>query len=94
VISKSGLLTTLGYKIGSQKAVYALEGSIAIAGALVQWLRDNLGLIENRRMWRPWLVRWTITAVLFCPGLFGVVCPLLEIGRARLRCWVMTRYIK
>jgi len=37
----------LGYKIGSQKAVYALEGSIAIAGALVQWLRDNLGLIEK-----------------------------------------------
>jgi glycerol kinase len=47
VASKSGLLTTLGYKIGSQPAVYALEGSIAMAGALVQWLRDNLGLIEK-----------------------------------------------
>lgn len=47
VPSQSGLLTTLGYKIGSQPAVYALEGSIAIAGALVQWLRDNLGLIEK-----------------------------------------------
>jgi glycerol kinase len=45
--SKSGLLTTLGYKIGKQKAVYALEGSIAITGALVQWLRDNLGLISQ-----------------------------------------------
>lgn len=45
--SKSGLLTTLGYKIGKQKAVYALEGSVAIAGALVQWLRDNLGLIAK-----------------------------------------------
>ncbi len=45
--SASGLLTTLGYKIGGQKAVYALEGSIAIAGALVQWLRDNLGLIPD-----------------------------------------------
>ncbi len=45
--SASGLLTTLGYKIGGQKAVYALEGSIAIAGALVQWLRDNLGLIQH-----------------------------------------------
>jgi len=45
--SKAGLLTTLGYKIGNQKAVYALEGSIAITGALVQWLRDNLGLIEK-----------------------------------------------
>jgi glycerol kinase len=47
VLSKNGLLTTLGYKIGSQKAVYALEGSIAITGALVQWLRDNLELIEK-----------------------------------------------
>jgi glycerol kinase len=44
--SKAGLLTTLGYKIGNQKAVYALEGSIAITGALIQWLRDNLGLIQ------------------------------------------------
>ncbi|MFZ5911617.1 MAG: glycerol kinase GlpK [Chloroflexota bacterium] len=47
VPSKAGLLTTLGYKIGNQPAVYALEGSIAITGALVQWLRDNLGLIEK-----------------------------------------------
>ncbi len=47
VPSKSGLLTTLGYKIGDQPAVYALEGSIAITGALVQWLRDNLGLIQK-----------------------------------------------
>jgi glycerol kinase len=47
VQSKSGLLTTLGYKIGDQPAVYALEGSIAITGALVQWLRDNLGMIKT-----------------------------------------------
>ena len=47
VQSKSGLLTTLGYKIGSQPAVYCLEGAIAITGALVQWLRDNLGLIKT-----------------------------------------------
>lgn len=45
--SKAGLLTTLGYKLGQSPAVYALEGSISISGALVQWLRDNLGLIEN-----------------------------------------------
>ncbi|ANY77673.1 glycerol kinase [Microvirga ossetica] len=45
--SKCGLLTTVGYRFGQEKAVYALEGSIAIAGALVQWLRDNLGLIEK-----------------------------------------------
>jgi len=45
--SKNGLLTTLGYKIGNEPAVYALEGSIAITGALVQWLRDNLKMIEK-----------------------------------------------
>lgn len=47
VPSNSGLLTTLGYKIGDKPAVYCLEGSIAITGALVQWLRDNLGLIQT-----------------------------------------------
>jgi len=47
VPSTSGLLTTLGYKIGDRPAVYALEGSIAITGALVQWLRDNLGMITK-----------------------------------------------
>jgi len=47
VDSKSGLLTTMGYKFGDQPAHYALEGSIAITGALVQWVRDNLGLIEK-----------------------------------------------
>lgn len=47
VPSKHGLLTTLGYKFGEADAVYALEGSIAITGALVQWLRDNLGLIDS-----------------------------------------------
>ena len=47
VQSENGLLTTLAYKIGGEKAVYALEGSIAITGALVQWLRDNLGLIRK-----------------------------------------------
>ena len=47
VPSRSGLLTTLGYRIGTAPAVYALEGSVAIAGALVQWLRDNLALIAS-----------------------------------------------
>lgn len=45
--SKHGLLTTIAYKFGAQPAKYALEGSIAITGALVQWLRDNLNLIEK-----------------------------------------------
>jgi glycerol kinase len=47
VPSNHGLLTTMAYKFGDQPAVYALEGSIAIAGALIQWLRDNLGIIAK-----------------------------------------------
>ncbi len=47
VHSRNGLLTTVAYQIGGEPAAYALEGSIAIAGALVQWLRDNLGIIES-----------------------------------------------
>jgi glycerol kinase len=47
VQSRFGLLTTLAYRFGGAKPCYALEGSIAITGALVQWARDNLGLIEK-----------------------------------------------
>ena len=47
VPSSFGLLTTLAYKFGNAAAHYALEGSVAIAGALVQWLRDNLGIIAK-----------------------------------------------
>lgn len=45
--SKNGLLTTLGYKLGDAPAHYALEGSIAVTGSLIQWLRDNLGIIKD-----------------------------------------------
>jgi len=47
VPSSSGLLTTVAYQMGEAPATYALEGSVAVTGALVQWLRDNLGLIRN-----------------------------------------------
>jgi len=47
VPSTCGLLTTVGYRLGSQNAIFALEGSVAISGALVQWIRDNLGLIQK-----------------------------------------------
>jgi glycerol kinase len=47
VQSKNGLLTTVGYKIGDEKPIYCLEGSIAITGALVQWMRDNLKMIRD-----------------------------------------------
>jgi len=47
VPSKNGLLTTVCYKIGDKPTIYALEGSIAVSGSLVQWVRDNLGLISS-----------------------------------------------
>jgi glycerol kinase len=47
VPSKAGLLTTVAYQVDGQPPIYALEGSIAMAGALVQWLRDNLGIIDS-----------------------------------------------
>ncbi len=46
VLSNNGLLTTVCYKVGDAPAVYALEGSIAVTGSLIQWLRDNLGIIK------------------------------------------------
>ncbi|MGS2808876.1 glycerol kinase GlpK [Nocardia sp. MW-W600-9] len=53
VISKHGLLTTACYQLGDQPAVYALEGSIAVTGSLVQWLRDNLGIISSAEEVEP-----------------------------------------
>lgn len=47
VYSQNGLLTTVAYKIGNQPAHYALEGSVAVTGSLIQWLRDNLGIIRS-----------------------------------------------
>jgi len=76
VPSKCGLLTTVGYKIGDKPAVYALEGSIAITGALVQWLRDNLGIIEKSTDIEP-LAR-TVNdngGVYFVPAFSGLYAP-------------------
>ena len=47
VMSEHGLITTVAWKLGDAKPVYALEGSVAVAGALIQWLRDNLGIIVD-----------------------------------------------
>lgn len=47
VRSENGLLTTVAYKIGEQNTIYALEGAVAVTGSLVQWLRDNLGIIRS-----------------------------------------------
>lgn len=49
VISKNGLLTTVAYQLGDEKPAYALEGSIAVAGSSIQWLRDNLGIINESK---------------------------------------------
>ena len=46
-MSEHGLITTVAWKLGSARPVYALEGAVAIAGALVQWMRDNLGIIRD-----------------------------------------------
>ena len=91
--SSSGLLTTLGYKIGDEKAVYALEGSIAITGALVQWLRDNLGIIQASAEVES-LARTVEDSggIYFVPAFSGLYAPYWKSG-ARGAILGLTRYI-
>ena len=92
VQSKCGLLTTVAYKFGKQPAQYALEGSIAITGALVQWLRDNLGLIQNSSDIEA-LAR-TVNdngGVYFVPAFSGLYAPYWKAG-ARGVIAGLTRY--
>lgn len=93
VPSKSGLLTTMGYKFGDKPAVYALEGSIAITGALVQWLRDNLGLIKSS----PEVEELANTVednggIYFVPAFSGLYAPYWK-SNARGAIVGMTRYV-
>ncbi|MCF4119456.1 glycerol kinase GlpK [Antribacter sp. KLBMP9083] len=76
VPSEHGLLTTVCYKIGSADAVYALEGSIAVTGALVQWLRDNLGLFSDSAD-VEWLARKVTDngGAYFVPAFSGLFAP-------------------
>ena len=76
VRSKFGMLTTVAYKLGSRPAIYALEGSVAIAGALVQWLRDNLGILERSEHIEP-LARSVNDngGVYFVPAFSGLYAP-------------------
>jgi glycerol kinase len=93
VQSKNGLLTTLGYKIGDQPAVYCLEGSIAITGALVQWLRDNLGLIQKSADIEA--LAKTVEdngGIYFVPAFSGLFAPYWK-SDARGAIVGMTRYI-
>ncbi len=82
--STCGLLTTLGYQLEGRKPVYALEGSIAITGALVQWLRDNLGFIQQSAEIET-LARSVDDngGVYFVPAFSGLYAPALERARAR-----------
>jgi glycerol kinase len=93
VPSKNGLLTTLAYRIGNEKAVYALEGSIAITGALVQWLRDNLGLIEKSGDVET--LASTVAdngGIYFVPAFSGLYAPYWK-DNARGAIVGMTRYV-
>src|SRR5581483_7662556 len=76
VLSQNGLLTTVAYKFGNQPAVYALEGSSAITGALVQWVRDNLGLIQRSDEIEPLANSVTDNGgVYFVPAFSGLYAP-------------------
>ena len=93
VPSQSGLLTTLGYKFGSEPAIYCLEGSITMAGALVQWLRDNLGIIDSA----PDIETLADTVednggIYFVPAFSGLFAPYWR-SDARGAIVGMTRYI-
>ncbi len=93
VQSKNGLLTTLAYKIGNGKAVYALEGSIAVTGALVQWLRDNLGLIASSAEVEA--LAKTVDdngGIYFVPAFSGLYAPYWK-NNARGAIVGLTRYI-
>jgi glycerol kinase len=93
VPSKSGLLTTMGYKVGKEPAVYALEGSIAITGALVQWIRDNLGMIQKSPDIEP--LAKTVEdngGIYFVPAFSGLFAPYWR-SDARGAIVGLTRYV-
>ena len=92
ILSENGLLTTVAYKIGNQNVNYALEGSIAIAGALVQWLRDNLGIIEKSSQIEDLAEKVEDNSgVFFVPAFSGLFAPYWE-DSARGTIVGMTRY--
>jgi glycerol kinase len=91
--STRGLLTTLAYKMGNAPAVYALEGSIAITGALVQWLRDNLGLIAKSADIEPLAASVVDSGgMYFVPAFSGLFAPYWR-SDARGVIVGLTRYI-
>jgi len=92
-LSKNGLLTTVGYKVGDQDAIYALEGSIAITGALVQWLRDNLRMIDTAKEIEDLANTVEDTGgIYFVPAFSGLFAPYWR-SDARGAIVGLTRYI-
>ncbi len=76
VHSKNGLLTTVGYQIKDQKPIYALEGSVAIAGSLIQWIRDNFSLITESHEINNLAEKVTDNGgVYFVPAFSGLFAP-------------------
>ncbi|MER2600643.1 MAG: glycerol kinase GlpK [Caldilineales bacterium] len=93
VPSNSGLLTTLGYKLGDNPAVYALEGSIAITGALVQWLRDNLDFFDFSKHVEDYAKQVEDSGgIYFVPAFSGLFAPYWQ-SDARGAIVGLTRYI-
>lgn len=93
VPSKNGLLTTVCYKIGDRKPVYALEGSIAVTGSLVQWLRDNLKMFDSA----PEIEQLAATVednggAYFVPAFSGLFAPYWK-SDARGAIVGLTRYV-
>ncbi|MGW0518963.1 glycerol kinase GlpK [Crossiella sp. NPDC003009] len=93
VMSENGLLTTVCYKIGENAPVYALEGSIAVTGSLVQWLRDNLGLIRSAADIEP-LAKGVQDngGAYFVPAFSGLFAPYWR-GDARGAIVGLTRFV-
>ncbi|MCL2470910.1 MAG: FGGY-family carbohydrate kinase, partial [Propionibacteriaceae bacterium] len=93
VFSKNGLLTTLCYQIGDKKPVYALEGSIAVTGSLIQWLRDNLKMFDSS----PEVEKLALSVddnggCYFVPAFSGLFAPYWR-GDARGAIVGLTRYV-
>lgn len=76
-MSQHGLLSTVAYKMGgSSPTVYALEGSIAVAGAAVRWLRDNLNILKDvSESWRLAQRAHPTGEVIFVPAFSGLYAP-------------------
>ncbi|MEZ5184512.1 MAG: glycerol kinase GlpK [Candidatus Nanopelagicales bacterium] len=93
VLSRNGLLTTVCYKIGDAPAVYALEGSIAMTGSLIQWLRDNLGMVAHASEIEPLAASVEDNGdCYFVPAFSGLFAPYWR-GDARGVIVGLTRFI-